>query len=439
MNLEKLKKIFKDHGCHRALFKVLAANDNSKNQFYLGGDFSAVSILPCKNIRQEREGELAHTNRTKKEIFKADVEFYWLDETGKMSLAPKVQLILYPQYPEVRMSGFLSGCRNAPAELIRIREEGRILFFGIDTSGRIFGYVTEAKSPLAKEVRARKNLNEEGIFRELTLEEEGDHRTILLRELGIIHRKGYIPGKKLTPNGPVTYTAQNAGGYTLEAELGIRPNGFAEPDYMGWEIKQHSVDDFERIETKVITLLTPEPTGGVYRDEGPEAFIRKYGCPDRMGREDRLNFGGLHYINHVNERTGLKLILEGYDPEKGKITDTGGGICLVNDDDVAAKWPYETLIDHWKRKHAKAAYIPALCRKDDQGRAYWYGPEVRLCEGTDILILLGALYEGKVYYDPGIKLENASDNPKIKRRSQFRIHSKNIRHIYRTLEQTKVL
>jgi len=27
----------------------------------------------------------------------------------------------------------------------------------------------------------------------------------------------------------------NRGGYTLEAELGITPNGYSEPDFMGWE------------------------------------------------------------------------------------------------------------------------------------------------------------------------------------------------------------
>ncbi|MBK6989645.1 MAG: hypothetical protein IPH33_16245 [Bacteroidetes bacterium] len=24
----------------------------------------------------------------------------------------------------------------------------------------------------------------------------------------------------------------------MEAELGIKPNGFSEPDYLGWEVKQ---------------------------------------------------------------------------------------------------------------------------------------------------------------------------------------------------------
>ncbi|MEO0062747.1 MAG: hypothetical protein RLZZ08_1307, partial [Pseudomonadota bacterium] len=34
--------------------------------------------------------------------------------------------------------------------------------------------------------------------------------------------------------------------YTLEAELGITPNGIAEPDFQGWEVKQYGVRDFVR-------------------------------------------------------------------------------------------------------------------------------------------------------------------------------------------------
>ena len=55
---------------------------------------------------------------------------------------------------------------------------------------------------------------------------------------------------------------------TLEAELGITPNGYAEPDFMGWEVKQYGVTDFIAIRPRSpVTLMTPEPTGGIYRTE----------------------------------------------------------------------------------------------------------------------------------------------------------------------------
>ncbi len=37
-------------------------------------------------------------------------------------------------------------------------------------------------------------------------------------------------------DGSITpYLARNGGGYTLEAELGILPNSYSEPDLLGWE------------------------------------------------------------------------------------------------------------------------------------------------------------------------------------------------------------
>ena len=58
---------------------------------------------------------------------KADVRFFWLDEEV-LHPAPNAQLILYPKYPEVRMSGFLMGCSKAPSELMRQRLEGEFCF-----------------------------------------------------------------------------------------------------------------------------------------------------------------------------------------------------------------------------------------------------------------------------------------------------------------------
>jgi hypothetical protein len=105
---------------------------------------------------------------------------------------------------------------------------------------------------------------------------------------------------------------------------------------------------------------------------------------------------------------------------------------------VAAAWGFSGLLEHWSRKHAKAVYVPSQCRKEP-ARQYYYGDKVRLAERTDSLRLLKALFAGAVYYDPGIKLENASSaKPTNKRRSQFRIASKNISALYETVELVAV-
>jgi len=107
-----------------------------------------------------------------------------------------------------------------------------------------------------------------------------------------------------------------------------------------------------------------------------------------------------------------------------------GGIYLLSkDDDVAAVWDFSEILDHWNRKHARAVYVPSLSRKSPL--EYRYGHEVTLCEETDFLFFLSALASGKLYYDPGIKMENASgDHPKIKRRSQFRMKQVEINSLY---------
>ncbi|NJM54629.1 MAG: hypothetical protein HC841_00690 [Verrucomicrobiae bacterium] len=51
----------------------------------------------------------------------------------------------------------------------------------------------------------------------------------------------------------------------------------------------------------------------------------------------------------------------------------------------------------------------------------------------------GEVASGSVYYNPGIKLENASTaEPKSKKRSQFRVASRNITALYETVETVEV-
>jgi hypothetical protein len=262
-----------------------------------------------------------------------------------------------------------------------------------------------------------------------------------LAELKRINRLGWIDSKQLDSNGASKpCQAQQCGGFTLEAELGIAKNSVSEPDFLGWEVKQHSVKSFSRADSATaITLMTPEPTAGFYKDRGAEAFIRKFGYPDKNDKPDRLNFGGVHRAGERQSSTGLKMILIGYDSLVGKITDADGSVALVSDDgEVAAAWAFSGLLAHWSRKHTRAAYVPSMRRTEPRWQ-YAYGPQVRLAQQTDGLRLLRALACGAVYYDPGIKLEQASSaKPVPKKRSQFRVASKNIAALYDTVETVNV-
>ena len=142
---------------------------------------------------------------------------------------------------------------------------------------------------------------------------------------------------------------------------------------------------------------------------------------------DRMNFSGLHYVGQRHPTTGLTLTVDGYNLEKNKITDVNGAIKLVTDKGVvAALWKFEDIIAHWSRKHSHAAYVPSN-KRIVPVLQYCYGHIILIAEKTDPLFLLRALADKKVYYDPGIHLDNMSSaHPTTKRRSQFRIHSKNV-------------
>ena len=424
------------YGATRFYAKQLAPNDNSKNQVYLGAGFGALNIIPHGEV--EEDGSLLAGSV--RDRAKAPVDFWWMDKQG-ISPAPDAQLILYPKYPEVRMSGFLRGAVRAPAPLMRSRDDGRVLFFGVCPDGRVIGYAVDKEASEAVSLRDKLlSLETSGVFVDLqSLKLKGaSSRKMLLDALRRIQAKGWVPSKKMSKKGePLAYDALNGGGYTLEAELGISPNGYAEPDYLGWEVKQYGVRDFVKYFAKSpVTLMTPEPTGGLYRDEGVEAFLRRYGYPDKSGKEGRINFGGV-YANgrDFHADTGLRLVLEGYDPEQGKITDVDGQIALINrTDKVAASWRFKGLISHWNRKHAKAVYVPSMMRAPPP--QYAYGSCVELCEGADVLLLLRALSSGTVYYDPGIKMEKANTpSPVTKRRSQFRVKHNDLSKLYQTSER----
>lgn len=72
--------------------------------------------------------------------------------------------------------------------------------------------------------------------------------------------------------------------------------------------------------------MTPEPTDGIYKTQGTEEFLLKYGYADKTGREDRINFGGVHKAGSRHASTNLEMQLIGFDIESGKIRNSNGRI-----------------------------------------------------------------------------------------------------------------
>lgn len=435
LTLPEAALLLKNAGATRAYAKILAHNDTSKQQVYLAGGFAAINAIPARIER--------HHPRGGPEIFYGHLDFHWLDAQGGTHFAPHAKLILYPQYPEVRLSGFLRGVSGAPAEVFRQGagdlHASRVLLLGVTPSSRVLAIVCVDCPTLVSQVGALPSMDTPAAIRKLPLDTDVDSRQRLLEELARVHRLGWIPAKRLSGNEVVPCRGQNCGGYTLEAELGVSANSESEPDFMGWEVKQHAVPNFCGALGGAITLMTPEPQGGAYKTHGVLNFVRKYGYADRKGRTDRLNFGGVYRANRTHSRTRMCLEIDGYDPcDKSKFRADGQIRLRSDTGENAASWRFVDLLEHWKRKHSQAAYVPSMNRANGLTK-YHYGPFVRLAVGTDFLLFLHALSCGVVYFDPGVKVEGASTSkPKVKRRSQFRIQSKDIGELYHAVSTERL-
>ncbi|QOW20493.1 MvaI/BcnI restriction endonuclease family protein [Lysobacter ciconiae] len=424
-DLKSLLSRFRDIGATRIFYKLLSENDNSKQQIYLGGSFEVLTFFPYGNVHAEPG--------LKDPTFKAPLEYFWVGPST-LEKARAAQLILYPRYPEVRLSGFLRGCRTAPNEHLRpiprdMRKgvDGRALFFGTTADGRTLAHLEPAGSPLAFEATLAPHADA-GVFKELPVPgAPSDSRSYVLDRLRQIQQMGAIPSIRLNKTGDaVPYNARNGGGYTLEALLGIKPNGDAAPDFMGWEIKAFSSDR--------ITLMTPEPNGGFYGSEGVGAFVRRYGRP--IPDKDQLYFTGAHQFGKPNARTAMTLGLCGFDATKSVINDVSGRIVLSDGDgNEAATWSYSHLLTHWNRKHASAAYVP-FKSESSTPPCYRYVNPVLLGERTDFSKYLSALAAGLVVFDPGSKVDAVSTaRPRVKARSQFRMSKKHLAVLYESFNE----
>jgi hypothetical protein len=444
--VESLAARLRELGAAEVLVKHLAPNDNSKNQIYLAGDISSLGLLPTGEVEFNQGTSTKRGADKRGPIFRSTIDLWWMGPNCGLSHAPNSKLILYPQYSEVRLSGFLSGCDTPPSELFDIqkrgREPGRVLMLAPLPDRRVIAAVFPEDSDEAKAIRTVNGEPYGVLYRfDLGLGAEASSEERLLTELRRIHRLGWLDPVYLEKGGSFRpCRGSNCGGVTLESHLGIMANGYSEPDFHGWEVKQHNVGSWAHPKAGRITLMTPEPSGGAYVEEGPKYFVRTWGYEDQRGRADRLNFGGIYRVGGVaHNRTGLRMILSGFDEPTGRFEGDGAVMLVDHQGRVAASWSFAKLIDHWKRKHAKAVFVPSIVRKEPSIQ-YEYGTHVALAERGRFNLLLRAFAYGSVHYDPGIKLEGveAGDN-KLKRRSQFRIDSRYLSSLYETYRQVDLL
>ncbi len=427
-DLTQLLARFKNLGAERVFCKHLAENDNSKQQIYLGNSFEVLSFFPHK--------EIIAFSELKEPNFKAALEYFWVD-VDSIEKANGAQLILYPAYPEVRLSGFLQGCVTAPSDYLRQipkahrrGTDGRVLVFGITTDGRTLAYLAPESSTLSYQLLGKFAESPPlGLFLELTLPIGSEqNKASVLAALRHIHAGGFHESCRRNNKGVlIPYNASNGGGYTLEALLGITPNGRSEPDYLGWEIKGHS--------SSRVTLMTPEPSGGFYGERGVKEFVERYGHTVEGGG---MYFTGGHKVGVECEKTGMTLQVTGFDPSNHRLLDVSGAVRLLDSSgNEAASWAFAQLLTHWNRKHAFAAYIRYTPQKFPN--SYRYETPILMGEHTDFNKYLNALCRGAIIFDPGSKVTNArTPQSKVKARSQFRINTKDLGLLYQTLTEESI-
>lgn len=425
--LQELVTFFKDSGAVKILYKQLVDNDNSKQQIYFGSGFSVLTEIPYGPVKSVKKGKTAS--------FQARMNFSWINTTKEISPAPHTKLILYPKYPEVRLSGFLKNCPGSPNQYMqpkpkelrgeKNKPDGRVLFLGIKSDGHILAFLAGKDSDISKNIilDPPDSTPAGGIFRLIEWKKHGKtSKDILMTKLSEIHSTGWHESCRMDSKGEfMEYTARNGGGYTLEALLGIAPNGIAAPDFMDWELKAFT--------SGRLTLMTPEPDLGFYKEKGVQAFTLKYGH-DKTGYIKY--FTGTHKCNERNKTTALELVLSGYDPERKKITDVEGGILLLDTDgQITAGWSFARLIEHWGKKHSNVCYVHY--EKDDTKKTvqYRYESPVWFGCGTDFTLFLQAMHDKKIIFDPGSHIKKqANGKTTHKARSQFRIAFKDLPCLY---------
>ena len=423
-HFKSLVKKFKNLGCERLFIKHLSTNDNSKQQVYLGQSFEVLNAFP--------HGEIIRKEGAVRETWWTEINFNWMNEGGDYSRAPHAKVILYPKYPEIRLSGFLRDCLDAPSLLMTSRAEGRILFLGIRHDKDVIGFVCASEHPVT--VSMGPKLKSKGVFHEFPLIQTDagvGPLAQLVNDIRGIHQKGWIYGQRLDRFGNlVPCNAQNAVGMTLESQLGIKSNGFPGPDKLGWELKAHTVTRWEKMPSKPISLITTEPDGGIYVDNGLSSFIDQFGYTDS---NDNKRYGGIHRVGELGRsklnRENLTLKLTGFDEKTNKITDASG--CLRLEDGcgrIAASWSYTHLLERWTKKHSKTMFVPAIADTHLGRRRFHFGDRVRLGFNSDFTKLLVALNSGRVYLDPMPVIY--SDGRPPRKRSMFRIKGNEISVLY---------
>lgn len=403
-DVESLFAKFRMRGVTKVFVKHLSRNDNDKNQIYLcptlDGIAKALGVIQVEGTASESLTKRRSSSGKQKVI--APLNWTWITADGD-EVAPNSRLIHYFQYPEVRLSGFLSDCENPPDALRRTRRDRygpRLLFFG-SSGSQVFGAVLTwevgSPDPIIPEEEPS------GFSEKLLVVHLHTKRSTEEMIKGLLGKWHSAVRLKKAGEKPHSFTGPQRAGYTLEALLGIPTNAVAGPDHQGSELKTYKSGGR-------VTLMTPVADGGCERELGARAFVEAYGRPGQDGVSTR--FTGTYKTN--TETLGRILSLNG---AKSHVLETVSvDLQEVNDKTVLASWSFGHLAASWLKKHDSAFYV-----------AYETHPTENLvrftsfyrCRHTSPERLLQSIQMGETFYDPAHTIKEG----KLKVRPQWRINS----------------
>jgi MvaI/BcnI restriction endonuclease family len=426
-DLTDLRRLLAAEGVRTAWVKQLSPRqDNEKNQIYLGGGLDGVTnIFPSTiDVRSASESVAKRAAQPGKPKLEARLNFAWLKRDGRRSPAPGTRIIDYFQYPEVRLSGFLAGCADAPDALRRERQAlygQRWLVMGTAADGQVLGLVlTKRDDPLAANFPDLPEPPQGGVLRPLVVDVGADPAAAILSpfellraEMAAIIRGGWHSSRILKAGGVEPFSGAQGGGYTREALLGVAANGNKAPDRHGFEVKSFSGSR--------ISLMTPTPDYGFQGKHSFREFMARYGRPGQKD-DGSLRFVGIHRSGQVAGSTGLAMRVAGFNVADGSFdVPEKVGVELFNPEtgEIAAGWSLEKHANCWNAKHTNALYIKAEKRDGAEGPEYRYAERFVTGAGTDVWKLLRAIARRLVFYDPADTIY-ADGKPKV--RSQWRIN-----------------
>lgn len=438
VSMAEIGELLASLGAELALLKVLPKNANDKNQIYIASDFGVLYDLFDLTLSErgasasESKGKAEPGTRISEAVFNS---FSWMKRDGSLVEARRVKAIIYPQYPEARLSG-LQTVENTMPQALSVSytkanpDARRLLVLARLPGGRCVGIVyLHFSLALEQSLALLPGFERARSCKRLPIEQGNSAKleSRLAKVLGVSFR-----GCRLDAYGKtLPFSGTQVCGYTLEHALGIIPNSGMNGDLYGIELKTHT-------QSKV-TLFTPEPDGGHYvRDFA--GCMKKYGYPDSDG-DYRIT--GIHRANITCLKSGLTLrlreqrVVDGvltwlpYDPRTPLTTKIDAvDVALIGiDAEVAASWSLARLMNCWGAKHNEAVYIAAskilnpnlVEAVEGYEHLIRFEKTVMWCRETSAEKLLSAIADGTIYLDPAPKL-HASDPSKNKRRSQWRVN-----------------